>query len=32
MRVQQEISKWITNHIVGVDVKMKPCVPAGVKA
>ena len=32
MRVQQEISKWITQHIVAVDVKMKPCVPAGVKA
>jgi hemerythrin len=32
MRVQQEISKWITNHIVGVDVKMKPCVPAATKA
>jgi hemerythrin-like metal-binding protein len=32
MRVQQEISKWITSHIVAVDVKMKPCVPAGVKA
>ena len=32
MRVQQEISKWITQHSVAVDVKMKPCVPAGVKA
>jgi hemerythrin len=32
IRVQQEVSKWITNHIVGVDVKLRPCVPAGVRA
>lgn len=32
IRMQRELSEWISGHIVGVDVKLKPCIPAGVSA
>ena len=31
IRMQRELSDWIAQHIVGVDVKLKPCIPAGTK-
>ena len=32
IRMQRELSEWIAGHIVGIDVKLKPCIPAGTRA
>jgi hemerythrin len=32
IRMQRELSDWISNHIVGVDARLRPCVPAGASA
>ncbi len=32
IRMQQELSRWITGHILGIDVRLKPCIPAGTRA
>jgi hemerythrin len=32
IRMQRELATWIANHIVGVDVKLRPCIPPGVRA
>ena len=32
IRMQQELSRWITGHILGVDVKLRPCIPVGTRA
>ncbi|MEI7743761.1 MAG: hemerythrin family protein, partial [Chloroflexota bacterium] len=32
IRMQRELSDWIAQHIVGVDVKLRPCIPAGMVA
>lgn len=32
IRMQRELSDWVANHIVGIDVKLKPCIPAGTVA
>jgi hemerythrin len=29
IRMQRELSDWIGSHIVGVDVKLKSCIPPG---
>lgn len=31
IRMQRELSDWIAQHIVGVDVKLKPCIPPGTR-
>ena len=32
IRMQRELSEWIAQHIVGIDVKLRPCIPAGTVA
>ena len=32
IRTQRELSEWIAQHIVGIDVKLRPCIPAGTVA
>jgi hemerythrin len=32
IRTHQELSRWITGHILAVDVKLRPCIPAGTRA
>jgi len=29
IRMQRELSDWVATHILGVDVKLKPCIPLG---
>jgi hemerythrin len=31
IRMQRELSEWIAGHIVGIDVKLRPCIPAGTR-
>ena len=32
IRIEQELSRWITGHILGIDVRLRPCIPAGTRA
>jgi hemerythrin len=32
IRMQRELSEWIAQHIIGTDVKLRPCIPAGTVA
>jgi hemerythrin len=32
IRTQRELSEWLGQHILGIDVKLRPCIPAGTGA
>jgi hemerythrin len=32
IRTQRELSEWIAQHIWGIDVRLRPCIPAGTVA
>ena len=32
IRMEQELSRWVTGHILGIDVRLRPCIPAGTRA
>lgn len=32
LRMQRELSDWIRDHIVGIDVQLRRCIPAGEEA
>jgi hemerythrin len=32
IRMQQVLARWITGHILGIDIRLRPCIPAGTRA
>ena len=32
IRTQRELSEWFGQHILGIDAKLRPCIPAGTRA
>jgi hemerythrin len=31
IRMQRELAGWVAQHIVGVDLKLRACIPAGTR-